>query len=424
MFRTFQRAAVALTLAVLLIFAVVPGADWVYASPRPAAEVESLSPYWSSRVLRWGSLILQEANRRKLDPDFVAALIWKESRGDANAVGPVGSVGLMQIMPKEEGFTWRPSREKLLDPYTNVFWGTRTLSTVIHQGDGDVFSALAAYNGGWEKVSSRVPRAFAASILHDYARAVAVRRGVEDDWVAFFAIQDATLHGPIWVTSSSDAAVSLYGERNVTPEGEALIPAVAPTAELAACVDSETGQAYTVGIWLYRPEARQWVTEGDAPPITGPALRAVLTSPSLMAGSLRPEVPATVTPTPTVVAAVPATPQPTATAVPDREGPTVTASVQSAACSGGPLAIDAYPLERYHTVDGWAARVYASGRGGNCVYDYAWNTKSEMRGAEYTGPIVFEVRSSRRGTVIVGTVVLTSGGETVRVGLYIQPPGD
>ncbi|MCU0520096.1 MAG: transglycosylase SLT domain-containing protein [Anaerolineae bacterium] len=424
MLGTVQRAVVVIPLAVLLVFAAAPADHSVYASPRSATEVESLSPYWSSRVLRWESLIVQEAHRRQLDPDLVASLVWKESRGDAKAVGPVGSVGLMQIMPKEEGFHWRPSRDELLNPYTNVYWGTRTLSTVIHQGDGDVFSALAAYNGGWEKVSSRVPKAFAATILHDYARAVAVRLGVEDDWVAFIAIEDTTLHGPIWVTRSDDAAVTLYGEENLTPEGEMLIPPVAPTAELAACVDSETGQAYTVGIYLFRPDARKWVTEGEAPPVTEPVLRAVLTSPALMAGSLRPETPGLTGATPTAAPALPSTPRPSPTAAPGCADATATPSVEAAACAGGPLLLDAYPLERYHTVDGWAARVYASGRGGNCVYDYAWNTESDVQGAGYSGPIVFEVRSSRRGTVIVGTVVLVSGDELVRTGLYIMPPGD
>ncbi len=154
------------------------------------------------KVLRWESLIVQEATRRKLDPDFVASLrLDGGSRGDANAVGPVGSVGLMQVMPKEAGFTWRPTREELLNPCTNLFWGTRTLATVIQQGDGDVFSALAAYNGGWEKVSSRVPRAFAATILHDYARAVAVRHGAEGPGQRFVAIQDNGSWA-IWVTNA------------------------------------------------------------------------------------------------------------------------------------------------------------------------------------------------------------------------------
>ncbi len=395
-----------------------PTEDWV--------DRESLSPYWHTKVLRWESLIVQEANRRKLDPDFVASLVWMESRGDAKAVGPVGSVGLMQVMPKEAGFTWRPTREELLNPYTNLFWGTRTLSTVIQQGDGDVFSALAAYNGGWEKISSRVPKAFAATILHDYARAVAVRHGVEGAWSAFIAIQDNELRGPIWVTNAGDNDVYHYADANITPEGTALIPAVAPTSVLASCVDPDTGLAYTVGIWLYSTDSAKWLTTGSAPLVES-VLRSAIASPSLMAGSqpmLPPEAPrpvATSAATPVTHAAAP-----TQAPVPQvpLDDPTEAPPPEPKVCAGGPLVLDTYPLESYNTLTGWSARVYASARGGDCVYDYAWNLEEDVQGADYSGPIVFEVHSARRGAVIVGTVLASSGGETVRVALYIQPPGD
>ncbi len=386
---------------------------------------ESLSHYWHAKVLRWESLIVQEATRRKLDPDFVASLVWMESRGDANAVGPVGSVGLMQVMPKEAGFTWRPTREELLNPYTNLFWGTRTLATVIQQGDGDVFSALAAYNGGWEKVSSRVPRAFAATILHDYARAVAARHSVEGAWSAFVAIQDNELHGPIWVTNADSSDVYHYADVNVTPEGNALIPAVAPTSVLASCIDPDTGLAYTVGIWLYCLDSRQWLTTGTAPVVES-VLRSAMASPSLMAGSqpLPPPEPPKPTAMP-VVASVPRTVAPTQTpARGSLDGPATTPTPEPVACAGGPLVLDTYPLESFNTEAGWSARVYASARGGDCVYDYAWNIEDDVKGSGFTGPIVFEVHSARRASVIVGTVLVTSNNETVRVGLYIEPPRD
>ena len=102
--------------------------------------------------------------QRLSKPEQILHAVWIESRGDPEAVGPAGAVGLMQVMPKERGFSWRPTQEALMDPGTNLFWGTRTLATVIRQGKGDVFSALAAYNGGWEKTTSRGPMKFAATI--------------------------------------------------------------------------------------------------------------------------------------------------------------------------------------------------------------------------------------------------------------------
>jgi hypothetical protein len=86
------------------------------------------------------------------------------------------------------------------------------------------------------------------------------------------------------------------------------------------------------------------------------------------------------------------------------------------------LALEAYPIDRYNTPDGWAALIYANATGGTCVYTYAWNTESDVVGADMNGPIVFEVRSSFRQAVIVGTVLVTSGDTTVRTGVYISPP--
>ena len=63
-----------------------------------------LSPYFAPAVTRWEPIILQEAHRRGLDPDLVAAVVWKESLGVADSRGPAGAVGLMMVMP----FDWRP----------------------------------------------------------------------------------------------------------------------------------------------------------------------------------------------------------------------------------------------------------------------------------------------------------------------------
>jgi len=44
-----------------------------------------------------------------------------------------------------------------------------------------VYSALAAYSGGWELAQTRIPRLYAASILNNYGRAVAARNGISPD---------------------------------------------------------------------------------------------------------------------------------------------------------------------------------------------------------------------------------------------------
>lgn len=222
-----------------------------------------LSNHWSYKVQRWEEIIAREANRRALDPDFLASLVWMESRGNSKAVGPVGAVGLTQVMPSEAGFSWRPSRAELMDPATNLFWGTRTLATVIQQGDGDVFNALAAYNGGWDQIQYRGPKHFATTILRDYAHAVAARRGLKsyEDWIAVFAVASPEIHGPIWIADSRRDDVYFYSDENWIPEGYPLIRRnVPPTAIVAELADEETGAPYAVGVWLLRTDDETWVT--------------------------------------------------------------------------------------------------------------------------------------------------------------------
>ncbi len=161
-------------------------------SPPEPVRVSVLSPYWHPAVTRWEPIILEEARRRGMDPDLIAAVIWTESLGRPYLHSPAGAVGLMGVMPKEAGFSWRPTAQELEDPALNVFWGTRTLGIVIRQARGDLFLALAAYNGGWEQIHFSGPRRYAEDTLLHYARAVAVRMGLpaEGPWVATLAAVD------------------------------------------------------------------------------------------------------------------------------------------------------------------------------------------------------------------------------------------
>ena len=232
-------------------------------SAEAPSSAPALSTYWSPRVRQWEGLIIQEAERRGLDPDFLASLLWMESRGDAQAIGPVGSVGLMQVMPKEAGFSWRPTRAELLNPATNLFWGTRTLSTVIHQGNGDVFNAIAAYNGGWEQIMYRAPKYFATTILRDYVNAVVLRHGLrgQGEWRAIFAVVTSEIGGPIRVADSTREDVYLFGDVNWVPEGYPLIPeGTPPTAIVARCTDAN-GDPYYVGLWFYLARQERWFVQ-------------------------------------------------------------------------------------------------------------------------------------------------------------------
>lgn len=444
-------------MTVVIALSLLIGAPTIQSAPWQTQSEAQLSSYWSYKVQRWGDLITQEAQRRALDPDFLASLVWMESRGDANAVGPVGAVGLMQVMPKEAGFSWRPKKSELFEPSTNLFWGARTLATVIEQSHGDIFNALAAYNGGWDQVMYRGPKHFATTILRDYAHAVALRYGQEGRWIAFFAVRAVGIHGPIWVADAARDDVYFYNRSNWVPDGMPLIPDVPPSSVLARCHDKETEARYEVGVWLYDVANDEWVVPDDAYVPT-----VVRTSAALNKVESPPEIPSTVsssaslpsvtpspTETPTSTPTVQPTPEATATAksepqplqpaatlepesTPETEAeskpeiemePESTPETASALpCEGGKFWGEAWYFERQNTPEGWKATVYATGHGGDCQYTYAWKTEDDVRGGPVAGPVIFEITSPDRSGNILGSVLITSGDETISVGIYIPSP--
>jgi hypothetical protein len=210
-------------------------------------DTSGLSPYWKPVVSRWERIVVRYAEERHIDPDLVASVIWKESRGIATVRGPTGAVGLMCIKP----FPWRPSAKELENPWTNLAAGTKTLAQVIRDGSGDVYYALAAYNGGWDQIHLRVTRRYATDVLDNYARAVSVKHGLpaDGDWIAIISVEGVSDHKTVTVLGPN-RPVARYTER---PWVEADVPSVPgdspPQATLIAFTD-EQGQEARVNLWL------------------------------------------------------------------------------------------------------------------------------------------------------------------------------
>jgi hypothetical protein len=93
---------------------------------------------------------------------------------------------------------------------------------------------------------------------------------------------------------------------------------------------------------------------------------------------------------------------------------------QPVACAGGPLQLDAWPVDKVCTGSTWKAMVFVEGRGGDCRYTYAW--ERQVQSDPMPGSMMFEVKSASRGSAIVGEASVTSGGQTVVVGLHIPAP--
>ena len=94
-----------------------------------------------------------------VDRAVVLAVMRQESKFRARVRSPRGARGLMQLMPRTAsvmaGETYRGARRhELLDPVLNVTLGQKYLGYLLSQEEvrGNLFFALAAYNGGPTKL--------------------------------------------------------------------------------------------------------------------------------------------------------------------------------------------------------------------------------------------------------------------------------
>ena len=90
-------------------------------------------------------IIFRAGGRHGIDPRFIHAVIWQESKYKPNALSHAGAQGLMQLMPATA------RRFGCVDPndtVSNVEAGTKYLSWLLKRFNGDVKLALAGYNAG------------------------------------------------------------------------------------------------------------------------------------------------------------------------------------------------------------------------------------------------------------------------------------
>ncbi len=157
-FRSLKFAPVALI--ALFLFTNVTGlvfnnvyAPDVQASEAPAkAEVETNteSDYIPADMPSSGDreldlIILRAGERNGVDPRFLHAVIWQESKYKVRARSHVGAQGLMQLMP--------PTAKRFgcsdpHDPAANIEAGAKYLRWLLKRFNGNVSLALAGYNAG------------------------------------------------------------------------------------------------------------------------------------------------------------------------------------------------------------------------------------------------------------------------------------
>jgi soluble lytic murein transglycosylase len=117
-------------------------------------------PGWYLRLrypLRYDAIVQAHARNYRLDPALLAAVIYTESKFDANARSGAGAIGLMQLLPDTaKGIAVRTGGARfvvsdLYDPEINVRYGAWYLRHLLDTY-GDERTALAAYHAGQANV--------------------------------------------------------------------------------------------------------------------------------------------------------------------------------------------------------------------------------------------------------------------------------
>ena len=90
-------------------------------------------------------IILEAGEKQGVDPRFIHAVIWQESKYKVDARSHAGAQGLMQLMPATAK---RFGCEHPENPEENITAGTKYLSWLLKRFAGNIELALAGYNAG------------------------------------------------------------------------------------------------------------------------------------------------------------------------------------------------------------------------------------------------------------------------------------
>lgn len=132
-----------------------------------AALIEAMAPIADIRGFNpshYPAPLLAPLGGFTVDPALVYALIRQESRFNADAMSPVGAVGLMQLMPATAAITagddrFKSDRALLREPTMNMKLGQDYLNMLAGNLVGDdMLMVVAAYNGGPGAVTKTMDR--------------------------------------------------------------------------------------------------------------------------------------------------------------------------------------------------------------------------------------------------------------------------
>lgn len=146
-------------------------------SEKPAAAVVSTAWEWHDQSIftlsrvgylddvekrfpqAFSELLINEAKKNDIPPEWVFAIARRESSFMPDAVSPADARGLMQILPSTARYIERRrvSSKDLLDADINARIGNKYLRYLLNKLDNNALLATASYNAGWRKVREWLP---------------------------------------------------------------------------------------------------------------------------------------------------------------------------------------------------------------------------------------------------------------------------
>jgi soluble lytic murein transglycosylase len=145
-----------------------------------------LAPAYFSRIrygLYYSDLVIPESQKNGLDPLLAFSVIRQESFFEGFVSSSAGARGLMQVIPStgaqiasELNKPLNYTDSDLYRPFVSVMFGTYYLAKNRNLLKGDIYAALAAYNGGpgnslaWKELARDDPDLFLESVRFEETR--------------------------------------------------------------------------------------------------------------------------------------------------------------------------------------------------------------------------------------------------------------
>lgn len=102
-----------------------------------------------SYITQWSQYIQQAASQFNVNPYLIAAVIARESTGNATVVSPPPNPGYGLMQLTTQGFINQAnSMGGVLNPWANIYTGTQYLAGLLQHFGSNVLYAIGAYNLG------------------------------------------------------------------------------------------------------------------------------------------------------------------------------------------------------------------------------------------------------------------------------------